>query len=230
MRRQVGFTLVELMVVVGIVLVLASLLLPVFFGAKEGQLARSTRAEIEYLKSALEQYKNEFGDYPPSFLEELGDDPHTGVINEGNRALVACLATKKGNGPYLRSYVLKDPDKVRLAHDGLPNTLIAHHDLTGWVFTDDPEHADVRCRELLDAWGTPYIYLHNRDYHSDAGQVYSMDGLNASGSPANPCKVTARQDDDGVYYGAYTFQIWSCGPNQINDYGGKDDITSWEAQ
>ena len=227
MRKRVGFTLVELLVVVSIIVVLVGILLPALLGAKQAQLVRNARAEVELLKLALEQYKGEFGDYPPSLLEELGDtSDHSDVKNEGNRALVACLATTKEKGPYLRSYALKDLNKVRLAQDGLA----ASHDLTGWIFTDDPDHPDVRCREMLDEWGTPYIYLHNRDYQTETPQVYSMKGEDADGAPANPCTVTARQDDDCVYYGAYTFQIWSCGPNKINDYGREDDITSWQGQ
>lgn len=225
MSKRVGFTLVELVVVVSILLVLAVLLLPALFTAKEGQLVRNAKAEIELLKLALEQYKAEYGDYPPSFLAELGDTRDPGdVENEGNRALVACLATTKEKGPYLRSYILNDKAKIRMTHDGLA----ADHDLTGWTFADDD--APLRYREMLDAWGTPYIYLHNRDYQTETPQVYSMEGTDANGNPANPCTVKARQDDDGVYYGAYTFQIWSCGPNKVNDYGREDDITSWQGQ
>jgi prepilin-type N-terminal cleavage/methylation domain-containing protein len=219
MRKNNGFTLVEVAVVCAIVVILVSLVLPAIFQAKKGQLVRNAVAEIEFLSSALDQYKNDFGDYPPSFLADLGDSlAPDDAPNQGNKALVACLATGKATGPYLRSYMLSDDQKLK------PTAVNADHNLTGWLFDD------LRHRELLDPWDTPYIYLHNRDYESDPPPVYTMGGLMEDGSYDSPCTVKAQHDDDGVYYGTYTFQIWSCGPNRINDNGGEDDITSWQSQ
>jgi|GEM_PF-357966 len=242
MRKPFGFTLVELLVVMAIILLLAGISLPMLFRAKEGQLARNAAAEIEYLKSALEQYRTDFGDYPPSSLIDFDTadpplvsnvavdlDPKThahGIENQGNKAMVACMATTKGNGPYLKSYVRNDVERVKVSELQAP----ADDGPTGWVFVDDD--LPRRYRELLDPWGTPYIYLHNRDYDLASPQVYNIEGLQEGSDwkTETPCEVEAQQNDDSVYYGTYSFQIWSCGPNRINDNGGEDDITSWQGQ
>jgi len=219
MRRNGGFTLVEILIVCAILLVLAGILLPMLFKVQQDQIVRNAEAEIEFLKSALEQYRKDFGDYPPSFLAELGDSTDPGEVpNQGNRTLTACLATRKANGPYLASYMLNNKEKLRTTSD------TADHDLTGWVFDSDNH------RELLDPWGRPYIYLHNRDYEPQQENVYTMGGLTDDGTCQTPCTVKGQHDDDGNYYNPYTFQVWSCGPNGINDNGGEDDIVSWQTE
>jgi len=225
MRKSAAFTLIELLVVMAIILVLAGITLPMLLKTKEGQFARNATAEIELLKSALEKFKDDTGDYPPTFLADIGDPRGPDVVkNQGNKLLVTCLATTREKGPYLASYILDNADKGRVTDVQAPDETVS---AVGWGFGDDH-----RYRELLDPWGTPYIYLHNQDYGSDTSQVYNIEGLKEGSDweTETPCTVTARRDDDGVYYGAYSFQLWSCGPNRINDNGGEDDITSWQGQ
>ena len=232
MKKHGGFTLTELLVVMAIILVLAAILLPALSMVKKNQLARNATTQIEYLKLALDGYKADFGDYPPSSVRALGDKADKGSIrNEGNKALVACLATTRENGPYIRSYILSDSNKVRATGVGPLNPAQGggeegegQNTLTGWVFND------TFYREFLDPWGTPYIYLHNRYYGSAAPQVYTIEGKKISGQLTQECDVAAQTDKDDAYYGPYSFQLWSCGPNRINDNGGEDDITSWQSQ
>ncbi|HUW31833.1 MAG TPA: prepilin-type N-terminal cleavage/methylation domain-containing protein [Planctomycetota bacterium] len=235
MNRRDGFTLVELLVAAAVILLLAGLLLPTLMRAKEGQLLRNCRAEIEYLNTVLEQYKNDFGDYPPSRLVRLG--AQAGLLNnEGNMALARHLATTRGNGPYLRSYMLANPDKLKVT-----SVVAAENDLSDprsleWAFMkpNDPRTIDDHYRELFDPWEMPYIYLHNRDYGSDKKDVYTVEGRTAAGGFESPSTVTAacKRDDngtpiDGDYQQPYSFQLWSCGPNRTNDGGTGDDIVSW---
>jgi len=218
MRKNAGFTLIEILIVCAILLIMAGILMPMLFKVQQGQNVRAAEADIEFLKSALEQYRRDFGDYPPSFLAELGDSIDPGdVRNQGNRSLVACLATRRANGPYLASHMLTNKEKLRVAADA------ADANLTGWDFDSN------NYRELLDPWGRPYIYLHNRDYGTTETNDYTIGGL-ASGDSYDGSAVNAVHDENDDYYSPYTFQIRSCGPNGINDNGGEDDITSWQAE
>jgi type II secretory pathway pseudopilin PulG len=59
-----GFTLVELLVVVGVIVLLVGVLVPLVGRAyRQGNRARST-ADLQAIATALEAYRQDFGDYP----------------------------------------------------------------------------------------------------------------------------------------------------------------------
>ena len=61
-----GFTLVELLVVISIIGVLAGFTIPVLRSVKAVQYKKVARGELEFIETALENYKAKFGFYPPS--------------------------------------------------------------------------------------------------------------------------------------------------------------------
>jgi prepilin-type N-terminal cleavage/methylation domain-containing protein len=62
--RAGGFTLVEMLVVIGIIVVLAGLLLPALFSSYKQAGRVRTASDLNAISSALEAYKQQFGDYP----------------------------------------------------------------------------------------------------------------------------------------------------------------------
>ena len=74
-RGPRGFTLVELAAVILILAFLIALLLPALNGALKTAKNAAVGAEINQLAQALAQFKNQYGDYPPSriLLVESGD-------------------------------------------------------------------------------------------------------------------------------------------------------------
>ncbi|HEY2328908.1 MAG TPA: prepilin-type N-terminal cleavage/methylation domain-containing protein, partial [Verrucomicrobiae bacterium] len=65
-RNSAAFTLIELLVVISIIGVLAGLTIPVLASVKATQKKKVARGELEYLETALENYKAKYGAYPPS--------------------------------------------------------------------------------------------------------------------------------------------------------------------
>lgn len=93
MQRSGGFTLLEILVVMGIIAMLAVMVAPNLFNQQAGAMRDVARAEISTLEAALDIYRLDVGEYPDT-LDGL-------MENDSDRA--------SWNGPYLRRAVPKDP-------------------------------------------------------------------------------------------------------------------------
>jgi len=65
-----GFTLVELLVVIAIIGILATLITAASVSAWGYVKVGRIKIEMSQIEMALEQYKNEFGEYPPDFFDD----------------------------------------------------------------------------------------------------------------------------------------------------------------
>jgi general secretion pathway protein G len=133
--RQLGFTLLELLVVMVIIGLLAAYVGPQYFAQLGKSEVKATQAQISALQKALDTYRIDVGKYPTT---EQG---------------LAALNTKpqnepKWSGPYLqkavpadswgRPYLYKSPgehgdyDLLSLGKDGQPGGTGEAADLTSW--------------------------------------------------------------------------------------------------
>ncbi|HZP41447.1 MAG TPA: type II secretion system major pseudopilin GspG [Candidatus Binatia bacterium] len=95
-RRQAGFTLIELMIVMSIIALLMALVVPRFMGQQAKAERRAARAQIELFGTALDAFRLDIGRYP------------TG--QEGLAALVQRpFGVDRWDGPYLKKQVPLDP-------------------------------------------------------------------------------------------------------------------------
>lgn len=92
--RRRAFTLVEMLVVIGIIAILAGLIMGVLAYVSKKAKVNATELRIKAVEAALMQYEHDFHDYPPS---GAGAD---GVA--GSESLLRCLTTEKNNEPYIR--------------------------------------------------------------------------------------------------------------------------------
>lgn len=65
-RKKTGFTMVELLVVLGIIALLVGLLLPALNAVKNIAKVTKQKAQFTSIELALTAFKNDYGDYPPS--------------------------------------------------------------------------------------------------------------------------------------------------------------------
>lgn len=68
MPKRKAFTLVELLVVIGIIAILAGLLLPAVNHMRVSAQITGQKADFVTISNALEQYKADFGDYPRNIV------------------------------------------------------------------------------------------------------------------------------------------------------------------
>jgi prepilin-type N-terminal cleavage/methylation domain-containing protein len=133
-RKKTGFTMIEMLIVLGILLLLVGLLVPALTAVKNVAKETKQKAQFSTIELALASFKNDHGDYPPSDwalppnpasnycgaqkLAEallgwdlLGFHPDTAWRADG-------LDATGGFGTY-------DPTKSRdLNGDGIPDTMI----------------------------------------------------------------------------------------------------------
>jgi general secretion pathway protein G len=92
---QKGFSLIELLIVMVILGLLASLVGPKMFGKLGMAKQKTAKTQIEMLMTAMDSYRLDVGKYPSS--------------QEGIDALVDNSGSDKWEGPYLQKGVPKDP-------------------------------------------------------------------------------------------------------------------------
>ena len=91
--RQRGFTLVELLLVLGILALIMGMVLPGIIGQGEKAKVKATSSQISRLSMSVETFYLDTG-LTPSSLDELVNEP-SGVDG--------------WNGPYVKNSLLKDP-------------------------------------------------------------------------------------------------------------------------
>ncbi len=205
--RERGFTLVEVLVVVAIISLLMGLLVPSLMRAGSKAKVTETATLIEKIKAALQAYEHDHGDYPPTSLKDGGY--YSNGVNDGIESLLLHLATEFRGAPILE---VEEKYLENLDKDSIPSDYPLN-----WYF------GDRQAREIVDSWGNPLIYFHNRDYSSPKSHMraYKIDGKKVGSIKPEKSKKTA------AYHGWSSFQLWSVGPNCKNENGEGDDIVSW---
>ena len=136
-RRASGFTMLELLVVVSVILVLMGLLVAVLPGIVRSFRAGEATARLALLDTAISRYYGDVGVYPLS----ASADPYS---------LYNSLMGADGRGPMIKK---QDGTDVRLA-PYLPN-------LDPKEVREVKEGSVVKGHLLLDPWGVPWHYQEN---------------------------------------------------------------------
>jgi general secretion pathway protein G len=142
-RKEAGFSLIELLIVMVILGLLAGLVAPKMFGKTEKAKQKAAQAQIAYFESALDTYRLDVGKFPS--------------VEQGLRALrVNPDESEKWEGPYLpkeipldpwgNPYVYKYPgehgyyDLISYGADGLPGGEGENTDIVNWKNIGDEGH------------------------------------------------------------------------------------------
>ena len=133
-----SFTLVELMIVMGVIIILVAMLFPVIIGAKEKARKKQALTEAHNIVLALKGYRMEFDKWPD---QTRADFDKTYFTN--NHLVVAPLTGKNPRG------------KVFLAIQSLSTNISGNlTNLTGQTDCSG---------NYIDPWGVPYVICINED-------------------------------------------------------------------
>lgn len=209
--RHVGFTLIEILVVIAIISILASLTTVGVLKARKSGQETAAHTDVQMLCSRIESFKNSHGFYPPTSLSAVGI--RSNGINDGNESLFAFLTSRKKGGPFADDlaedgWVNADGDSINAKEAGIIQREIE------WT------RGTRALLEYTDFWGNPYVYINAQDY----GKKFKVQVPGGE-----PFEVQARKNKTtGTYCAPTTFQLWSLGSDGVNQNGGGDDIVSWQ--
>lgn len=138
-EKAMGFTLIELMVVIVILGILAGLIVPRFMGTPDEAKVVKVKVQMEAIETALKMYKLDNGGYPTTEqgLQALVSPPQTGIAKKWREGGYL----EKGKTPkdpwgndfvYLSPGVNGDFDIVSYGADGVPGGEGVNKDLGNW--------------------------------------------------------------------------------------------------
>ncbi|EUJ10969.1 general secretion pathway protein G [Methylophilaceae bacterium 11] len=133
--HHLGFTLLELLVVMVIIGLLAGYVGPKYFAQLGKSETKAAKAQVEALAKALDTYRLDMGHYPTT---EQGLAALTSAPSGENKWHGPYLAKKVPNDPWGRAYQYKYPgehgdyDVWTLGNDGQAGGLDADTDVGNW--------------------------------------------------------------------------------------------------
>lgn len=190
-RRRSGFTLIELLVVVTIIGLLFALTVGGFSYAQRSAARSKTSASLAAMKSGLERYKNEFGEYP----EPENPGEMVSIVNKNYEVSGAAMLYQALSGD---GY-----DYIRIAS---PPANAGEATSDGSL--DDREAKNVMITDMpKDMWT-------NKD-----GRYYMIDGFGRPFQyvKALPAPVNGQNNNAApVTVNTATYDLWSYGEDEEN--------------
>lgn len=195
-----GFTLIEVLVVIGIISLLAVALLPNLISGEESGKRVETQVRMQTLQTAVETFERRYGYYPPDNFV----DPE-GVV----------AATPDGVNAGIESLVI-------FTHQHAGGTTVVEHE--DWLTNaDGDDNAAVipllqrKAKvEVADAWGVPFAYFcAGTGGYEVVQRIRDAFGEQEARAWRNP--------RTGGYLGGVKYQIVSAGPDSV--FNTDDDLT-----
>lgn len=257
-RSRFAFTLVELLVVMGIIAILAAMLVPAVVKMKEKAKISKAKQEISRISLAISSYETDYSRPPISAAgrqSALKVNPPADFTFGGIYQTPAGTTAIQSPGIYFTNnseviVIIMDLETVRIGSTTVPTVNSGHVKntqknkyLTTEILSDTNSPGVGADGVFRDPWGNPYIISldangdeKTRDAFYDSAAV-SEDPLHP-GSVFNGLIKTVIQLN-GKDYTYYEFNgsvmVWSAGPDKkvdpnvgANAGHNKDNILSWK--
>ena len=250
-----GFTLVELLVVIGIISILAAMILPTLGKAKDSAKKAQARSEMQNISGAVRAYEAEYSRFPipTQITDQLKTPDYTfGTMHmTGNSARL--LTNAKGEAlPKIAT-----PGRVQVSNAEVVAILRAQEKFRNGRPTSNRNHRmnpkkvnflnakDVTSTTqggvgtdgvFRDPWGSPYIVTVDANYDGKTiDAFYGQGGVSALTKADNNQGLNGLTRVKGGYQANSSVLVWSLGPDGLASAGekanqgvNKDNILSWQ--
>ena len=202
-----GFTLLERWVVIAIISLLAVALLPSISQAMWRAEETGSQVRMVQLATGIDAFEQKYGVYPPDDFRVVLPDrlpikAKVDSVNSGIESLVIYLSWKNFGGISLDEH----EDWLKNTDGDDNEAMIPLLDRSDKV-------------EIVDAWGTPFAYFHNRNY-SKAQSIMLAGSEEGDGETQT---VRARKNPRSAgYLSPRKYQLISAGKDL--EFGTPDDL------
>ncbi len=145
-----GFTLIELMVVIAIIAVLAAISIGGFGYATKNANRNETRARLEFIRTSLESYYHEYGEYPAV------------LRNQGATTTISGVQFEYGPAAALYQAISGDGDD-HIVQGGTPSNgeFTAEEARRGIAELNPSAYREFATNvfSMVDGFGQPFLYV-----------------------------------------------------------------------
>ncbi len=217
MRKENGFTLIEVLVVVSILGVLMGLISILVLRSASTQREHTTRTALQTLGLKIDMYAKEFKRLPGMTVKELtAASPRwkgLSLENDTNTCNEVLLVA------------LRHPDFTQQLGDSDLNVEDPFGNTDGDSWNQVPYgSSNADAQEVLDAYGNPIVYIHKNAYEQPVVIVNNK---------GEEVEVVALKKADGTFYNPTGYQLISLGENGVQDLEaleGGDDIMNFKLE
>ena len=247
-----GFTLVELLVVIGIISILAGMILPALGKAKDSAKKGQARSEMQNISGAVRAYEAEYSRFPiPS---QITDQLKTPDYTFGTMHMTGNSARRLTNAKGELLPKIATPGRVQVSNAEVVAILRAQEKFRNGRPTSNRNHRmnpkkvnflnakDVTSTTqggvgtdgvFRDPWGSPYIVTVDANY--DGKTIDAFYGQGAVSGSDKSVGLTGLTKVKGGYQANTPVMVWSLGPDGLASEGemanqgvNKDNILSWQ--